>query len=502
LSDLFLVPGRQSAHDEIKLEVAGNKVPKLVPVLSVIIPAHNEEKVLARCLDALLADSKPGELEILVVANGCTDRTVEIARGYSMVGVIEVFEASKHAALNAGDAAATVFPRAYLDADITIGAAALRAVAAELDRTGALVGAPRATIDFDGCPAIVRSFYRVWCELPWFTDNPIGSGIYVLSAAGHARVGSFPAITNDDQYVHDLFEPRERATANSHQFFVRPPRTVGGLIRRRTRTLTGQRELDERLGPLPGRAPRISGIDLLRRRGAGVGDLLVFAVVTKIATFAAARKKLRDDRGWERDETSRTLHASKLPATGGKPVVGMVGKMANGAKSMLDPMTWLHSLRILHYYNYSHVRPKRKITMGTDQVFAPNVSIANGERITLGDRCHVGERVCLWAGNATGRITLGDDVMIGPATFVTASDYGLEEGTPPAFQPKNERDVVIGSGVWIGANAVITAGVTIGEGCIVGAGSVVTRNLPANMICGGVPARPIKPRPKRAGSPS
>ena len=173
-------------------------------------------------------------------------------------------------------------------------------------------------------------------------------------------------------------------------------------------------------------------------------------------------------------------------------------KVTNGARSVLDPMTWLHSLRILHYYGYSHVRQRRKITMGTGQIFAPNVSIANGERIRIGDRCHVGERVCLWAGDAVGRITLGDDVMIGPATFVTASDYGLIEGTPPAFQSKNERDVVIGNGVWIGANAVITAGVTIGEGCIIGAGSVVTRDLPANMICGGVPARPIKPRPKRS----
>ncbi|MEH2475592.1 acetyltransferase-like isoleucine patch superfamily enzyme/glycosyltransferase involved in cell wall biosynthesis [Nitrobacteraceae bacterium AZCC 2161] len=479
----------------------GNKLPKLVAAFSVIIPAHNEEKVLARCLDALLADAKPGELEVIVAANGCTDRTVEIARNYGNgVRVVEIPEASKHAALNAGDAAATVFPRAYLDADITIDAAALRAVAAELERTGALVGAPRAVMDFQGCPAIIRSFYRIWCELPWFTENLVGSGIYVLSAAGHARVGAFPDITNDDQYVHDLFETRERVTANSHQFLVRPPRTVGGLIRRRTRTLTGQRELDKRFGQLPGRARRMSLIDLLSQRRASVWDLMVFAVVTKAATFAAARKELRGDRGWERDETSRTVPAFKLPATGEQPMPGIFGKIANGARSMLDPMTWLHSLRILHYYNYSHVREKRKMTMGTDQVFGPNVSIANGERITLGNRCHVGERVCLWAGNGTGRITLGDDVMIGPATVVTASDYGLEEGTPPAFQPKNERDVVIGNGVWIGANAVVTAGVTLGEGCIIGAGSVVTHDLPANMICAGVPARPIKPRPKPAGS--
>jgi acetyltransferase-like isoleucine patch superfamily enzyme len=86
--------------------------------------------------------------------------------------------------------------------------------------------------------------------------------------------------------------------------------------------------------------------------------------------------------------------------------------------------------------------------------------------------------------------------------MVTASDYGLTEGTPPAFQSKNERDVVIGNGVWIGANAVITAGVTIGEGCIIGAGSVVTHDLPANMICAGVPAQPIKPRPKCTGAPT
>src|SRR6267378_4999665 len=149
-----------------------DKSSKPVSAFSVVIPAHNEEKVLARCLDTLLADAEPGEVEIVVVANGCTDSTVEIARSYgNRVDVIEIAEASKHAALNAGDGAAAVFPRVYLDADITICAEAIRSVVDDMDRTGALVGAPRATIDFDGCPAIIRSFYRVWCETPWFTDN-------------------------------------------------------------------------------------------------------------------------------------------------------------------------------------------------------------------------------------------------------------------------------------------------------------------------------------------
>src|SRR4051812_5260602 len=84
-----------------------DKLPKLVPAFSVIIPAHDEDKVLARCLDTLLEDSEFGELEVIVVANGCTDRTVQIARSYGdQVGVIEISEASKHAALNAGDEAA------------------------------------------------------------------------------------------------------------------------------------------------------------------------------------------------------------------------------------------------------------------------------------------------------------------------------------------------------------------------------------------------------------
>jgi acetyltransferase-like isoleucine patch superfamily enzyme len=479
------------------------------PALSVVIPAHNEEAVLARCLDSLLADAAPGELEIVVAANGCSDRTVEIGRSYgSPVTVIEVEEASKHAALNAGDAAATAFPRAYIDADIALSTAALRAVAKAMDDNAALAGAPEPVIDFDGCPATVRSFYRVWCELPWFTDNPIGSGVYMLSHEGHRRLGSFPDITNDDQYVHDLFTVDERVCVRSHRFVVRPPRTVEGLIRRRTRTLNGQRELAARFGTLRGAAPRRSARELLRRHPALIVDLPVFVAVTKAAARAATKKTAAGDTGWERDDTSRVAHAQASSAATSPAAtssaskgrsVSKITKLKNGAQSVFDFRTWLHALRILHFYGYSHVREKQKMTIGSEPRFAPNVSINNGERITLGDRVHVGERVCLWAGDSTGRITIGDDVMFGPACVVTASDYGLVEGTPPFFQPKNERDIVISEGVWIGANTVITAGVTIGAGAIVGAGSVVTRDLPPNMICAGAPAKPIKPRPKASG---
>jgi hypothetical protein len=219
--------------------------------------------------------------------------------------VVDVPQASKHAALNAGDDAATVFPRVYLDADITVSAAAIRSVAAEMERTGAMAGAPRAVIDLEGSSAIVRSFYRVWCEMPWFTDNLVGSGVYVLSAAGHARLGRFPAITNDDQYVHDLFESKERVTSNQFQFSIRPPRTIAGLIKRRTRTLLGQREIDERFGRLPGRSPGGSMLKMLRSRKINLWDLTVYGVVTKMAVLAAIRKEKRGDRSWERDESSR-----------------------------------------------------------------------------------------------------------------------------------------------------------------------------------------------------
>jgi glycosyltransferase involved in cell wall biosynthesis len=86
---------------------------KSSPWASVVIPAHNEERVIGRCLEVLQAGLRPGELEVVVVANGCTDNTERVARSaVPAVRVVSLAEASKAAALNAGDAVASAFPRA------------------------------------------------------------------------------------------------------------------------------------------------------------------------------------------------------------------------------------------------------------------------------------------------------------------------------------------------------------------------------------------------------
>ncbi len=91
-------------------------------------------------------------------------------------------------------------------------------------------------------------------------------------------------------------------------------------------------------------------------------------------------------------------------------------------------------------------------------------------------------------------VTIGDRTQIGPAAQIYAADHprdaktrrsGLEFGRP----------VRIGSDVWIGGGAIILPGVTIGDGAVIGAGSVVTRDVGADIIVAGNPARPRQTKP-------
>ena len=96
---------------------------------------------------------------------------------------------------------------------------------------------------------------------------------------------------------------------------------------------------------------------------------------------------------------------------------------------------------------------------------------------------------------ARGGVTFGDYVLIGPNVIIASSQHRHDlRDTPMMFQGHEKAPVVIGSDVWIGANAVILPGVTVGAGTIIGAGAIVTADTEPYSIIGGVPARKIGER--------
>ena len=180
-----------------------------------------------------------------------------------------------------------------------------------------------------------------------------------------------------------------------------------------------------------------------------------------------------------------------------------VPRLSKAATSLLDVRTYLHAFRLAHFSSYSHVRQVRLLQLGEGVSMAPNVSFRNAERISIGAGSHLGEHSVIWAGNSSGRVVIGEKCLFAPNVTITASNYGIVQGDVAIMdQPKEERDVVIGDGAWLGANVVVLAGVTIGEGAVVAAGAVVTKDLPAQCIAGGVPAKVIGTRPLRAPAES
>jgi glycosyltransferase involved in cell wall biosynthesis len=272
--------------------------------VSVVIPAHDEEQVIDRCLDALLGGAEPGEVEVVVACNGCTDRTAEIAGRREGVVVLQVPEASKVAALNAGDAAATRFPRFYVDADVELPIAVLREVAEVLDGGAVHCAAPRPVFEVRGRPWAIRAFYDIWQRLPFLNDAPIGNGVYALSATGRSRFQEFPALTSDDLFVRNLFTVAERRTTDTG-FTVHTPTSVRGLLKMRTRVHRGNRELHRSVPLDPQHGSRGSGFAAIARQPRLLPSLAVYLGINLLAKVLGTWKDRRGESTWERDDSAR-----------------------------------------------------------------------------------------------------------------------------------------------------------------------------------------------------
>ena len=113
-----------------------------------------------------------------------------------------------------------------------------------------------------------------------------------------------------------------------------------------------------------------------------------------------------------------------------------------------------------------------------------------GGRIIIGEGTHIQPGCHIHS--YLSEIRIGSRVEIAPRCGIYSYDHGMEPGIPIMDQPlKSKGPVVIGDGAWIGYGVTVLQGVTIGEGAVIAAGAVVLRDIPANAIAAGVPARVV-----------
>jgi maltose O-acetyltransferase len=124
-------------------------------------------------------------------------------------------------------------------------------------------------------------------------------------------------------------------------------------------------------------------------------------------------------------------------------------------------------------------------------VFGHPVLTGNGklvDRLTVGEECLISWGCYL---DLEGDVTLGDRVGLSPQVSIITSSHGTADSRN-RVGPLQTRPIVIEDGAWLGVRCTIMPGVTVGEGAVVAAGAVVTRDVPAHTVVGGVPAKVIR----------
>ena len=112
--------------------------------------------------------------------------------------------------------------------------------------------------------------------------------------------------------------------------------------------------------------------------------------------------------------------------------------------------------------------------------------ISIGAKTVLGQECTI---------SAFQHVSIGRECVIADRVMLIDFDHGMVEVERPIrLQGIYKRDVRVGNNVWIGYGACVLRGVTVGDNAVIGTNSVVTRDVPANAVVGGVPARLIRMR--------
>jgi len=183
--------------------------------------------------------------------------------------------------------------------------------------------------------------------------------------------------------------------------------------------------------------------------------------------------------------------------------VNVLYKVPSKLKIALNVLKALFSITFIKrmiytfsYYLLNNIHGIIHINKGKNVDIRPNVMFRDPERIYIGDNSRINTGCKLWAGKVQGIIKIGKYVELSPNVMILAFNHQIltEEGPIINQTDYIDSDVIIGDNVWVGANTLILPGCNIGSGVVIAAGSIVTKDLPDNTLCAGVPAKVIKSR--------
>lgn len=127
-------------------------------------------------------------------------------------------------------------------------------------------------------------------------------------------------------------------------------------------------------------------------------------------------------------------------------------------------------------------------SLGAEAHVRPPLYVDYGSNITIGARTFVNYNLTALD---VAAITIGEDCQIGPNVQLLTPTHPLEPG-PRRDKLEAALPITIGDNVWLGGGAIVLPGVTIGDNSVIGAGAVVTKDVPANVVAVGNPARPVR----------
>ncbi|UAL45120.1 glycosyltransferase family 2 protein [Shewanella inventionis] len=284
-------------------------------LISIIIPAYNEEALIADTLLNYCGLGKGVDIELLVICNGCVDKTYELSKNICSRlkiknKVYDLPVGSKTAAINKGVEVSNGDYLLIQDADVVLTCEDIKNLVSEIDSQSVLTYASvKPLFVFDvKTSLLVKLYYGFLSKTPAFKKGMVSAGIYLVKRDCLKGIFPLPQVIADDGYIKASFGTEKLVLLSKVRTKVRVPKKFFDLIKIKTRSNFGNFQLKKEfnISPSGGDNSKLNILKIAYKERV-VLSLFVYIFVVIISKFRAKIQLIvnKNKIGWERDESSR-----------------------------------------------------------------------------------------------------------------------------------------------------------------------------------------------------